>query len=35
VMVEGHHPDYQKPMEVTWLCHDCHQLQHPPLPRQT
>ena len=26
--VEGHHPDYTKPLEVTWLCIPHHQEEH-------
>jgi hypothetical protein len=26
--VDGHHPDYSKPLEVIWLCRACHVLEH-------
>lgn len=26
--VQGHHPDYSKPLEVTWLCEPCHKRHH-------
>lgn len=26
--MDAHHFDYSKPLEVTWLCHDCHAAFH-------
>lgn len=26
--VEGHHPDYSRPLEVVWLCKPCHVREH-------
>ena len=29
--VHGHHPNYKKPLEVIWLCKDCHGAEHKKL----
>lgn len=26
--VQAHHPDYSKPLDVVWLCRDCHRRHH-------
>lgn len=27
-MIHGHHRDYSKPLELYWVCHNCHMLTH-------
>lgn len=31
--IDGHHEDYDKPLEVLWLCRRCHMLLHAELKR--
>ncbi len=30
-LLDGHHPDYDKPLEVVWLCPMCHRHEHKPI----
>ena len=28
VETQAHHPDYSQPLEVVWLCQECHRQEH-------
>lgn len=27
-VIDGHHPDYSKSLDITWLCRSCHKREH-------
>lgn len=29
--LERHHPDYDRPLDIEWLCHPCHSRRHYPV----
>lgn len=33
--IHGHHWDYARPLEVEWLCHDCHNREHREIHKET
>lgn len=32
IRIQAHHSDYSKPLEIEWLCEQCHQNLHYPNP---
>lgn len=33
--IHGHHPDYSRPLDVVWLCVNCHWAEHRVIRRET